>query len=107
MRCTNLILIRGSFSGPQPGAVRAAAAAEAPVRPGGPGHRLRGGDVLVLVLLPVLLVLEPSWADLIADLQDHHINVHKVVMAACSKFFKDQLCKVNVQVMDWAIAIAL
>ena len=30
--------------------------------------------------------------------QDHHINVHKVVMAACSKFFKDQLCKVNVQV---------
>ena len=30
--------------------------------------------------------------------QDHHINVHKVVMAACSKFFKDQLCKQNVQV---------
>ena len=33
--------------------------------------------------------------------QDHHINVHKVVMAACSKFFKDQLCKVNVQVIKF------
>ena len=31
-------------------------------------------------------------------LQDHHINVHKVVMAAGSMFFKDQLCKQNVQV---------
>ena len=31
-------------------------------------------------------------------LQDHHINVHKVVMAAGSRFFKDQLCKQNVQV---------
>ena len=30
-------------------------------------------------------------------MQDHHINVHKVVMAAGSRFFKDQLCKQNVQ----------
>lgn len=44
------------------------------------------------------LRLQSGLVDLDIVCEDHHINVHKVVMAACSKFFKDQLCKVNVQV---------
>lgn len=44
------------------------------------------------------LRLQTGLVDLDIVCEDHHINVHKVVMAACSKFFKDQLCKQNVQV---------
>ena len=44
------------------------------------------------------LRLQSGLVDLDIVCEDHHINVHKVVMAACSKFFKDQLCKQNVQV---------
>ena len=40
---------------------------------------------------------ETSLLDLDIVIEDHHIKVHKVVMAACSRFFKEQLCKPNVQ----------
>ena len=40
---------------------------------------------------------QTGLVDLDIVCEDHHINVHKVVMAACSRFFKDQLCKQNVQ----------
>ena len=40
---------------------------------------------------------ETSLLDLVIVCEDHHINVHKVVMAACCRFFKDQLCKQKVQ----------
>ena len=43
------------------------------------------------------LRLQTGLVDLDIVCEDHHINVHKVVMAASSKFFKDQLCKQNVQ----------
>ena len=43
------------------------------------------------------LRLQTGLVDLDIVCEDHHINVHKVVMAACSRFFKDQLCKQNIQ----------
>ena len=43
------------------------------------------------------LRLQTGLVDLDIVCEDHHINVHKVVMAACSRFFKDQLCKQDIQ----------
>lgn len=40
---------------------------------------------------------QTSLLDLDIICEDHHINIHKVVMAASSRFFKDQLCKQKVQ----------
>jgi hypothetical protein len=44
------------------------------------------------------LRLQTGLVDLDIVCEDHHINVHKVVLAACCRFFREQLCKVNVQV---------
>ena len=40
---------------------------------------------------------QTSLVDLDIVCENHHINVHRVVMAACSRFFEEQLCKPNVR----------
>ena len=40
---------------------------------------------------------QTSLVDLDIVCENHHINVHRVVMAACSRFFEEQLCKQNVR----------
>ncbi|XP_023344410.1 broad-complex core protein isoforms 1/2/3/4/5 [Eurytemora carolleeae] len=42
---------------------------------------------------------QTGLVDLDIVCEGHYIKVHKVVMAACSKFFKEQLCKYNVQAL--------
>jgi len=43
-----------------------------------------------------LLRAQTGLVDLDIVCEGHYIKVHKVVLAACSKFFKEQLCKYNV-----------
>lgn len=45
-----------------------------------------------------MLRMQTGLVDLDIICEETHIHVHKVVMAACSKFFKEQLCKANVLV---------